>query len=292
MRSLLFVPGDSPSKLAKAMASGADALILDLEDSVAANARDTARQTTLAFLLEAVPLPARPLLFVRVNGLTTGLIDADLDAVMRSAPDGLVLPKAEGGVDVTHLSAKLAVREAENNLADGRTQVVAIATETAKGVFALGTFAGCTQRLAGLAWGAEDLSADLGAETNRQEDGRFAEPYRLARALTLMGAAAAQTMAIDTVFTNFRDLEGLKAECETARRDGFCAKMAIHPAQVAVINAAFTPTPEAIARARAIVAAFAANPGAGVIGLDGEMLDMPHLKRAMRTLAGVSNGMT
>ena len=258
---------------------------------MAANVRDDARQTTLAFLLKAVPLAKRPRLFVRVNGLTTGLTDADLDAVMRGAPDGLVLPKAEGGVDVTHLSAKLAVREAENNLADGQTQILAIATETAKGVFALGTFAGCSHRLAGLAWGAEDLSADLGADTNRQEDGRFAEPYRLARALTLMGAAAAHTMAIDTVFTNFRHLEGLRAECETARRDGFAAKMAIHPAQVAVINAAFTPTPEAMVRARAIVAAFAANPAAGVIGLEGEMLDMPHLRRAMRTLAGAPEDM-
>ena len=290
MRSMLFVPGDSPSKLAKGLAAGADALIIDLEDSVALSAKQAARDVTLGFLKEARAAASRPLLLVRVNGLTTGLIDADLDAVMQGAPDGIVLPKTEGGHDATHLGAKLAVREAENDLPDGGTRIHAIATETAKGVFALGTFAGATHRLASIAWGAEDLSADLGAETNREESGRFAAPYRLARALTLMGAAAAQVMAVDTVFTNFRDLDGLGAECEAARRDGFVAKMAIHPAQVPVINAAFTPTPQAIARAQAIVAAFAANPGAGVIGLDSEMLDMPHLRRAERTLARAPKG--
>jgi citrate lyase subunit beta / citryl-CoA lyase len=290
MRSLLFVPGDNAAKLAKALACGADALIIDLEDSVAASAKDGARATTLAFLRAHVAAPSRPLLYVRVNGLTTGMIDADLDAVMPGAPDGLLLPKAEGGQDVTRLSAKLAVREAENDLGDGITRLIAIATETARGVFALGTYGGSTQRLDGLAWGAEDLSADLGAETNRQADGRYAEPYRLARALTVMGASVAQVAAIDAVFTNFRDLDGLAAECEAARRDGFTAKMAIHPAQVPVINAAFTPSEEALARARAIVAAFAANPGAGVIGLDGEMLDMPHLRRAERTLGRVAKG--
>ncbi len=285
MRSLLFVPGDNAAKLAKALASGADALIIDLEDSVAASAKEAARATTLAFLREQAGAQPRLRFYVRVNGLTTGMIDADLDAVMHGAPDGLVLPKAEGGPDVTRLSAKLAVREAENDLGDGITRIIAIATETAKGVFALGTYGGSTHRLDGLAWGAEDLSADLGAETNRQDDGRYAEPYRLARALTVMGASTAQVAAIDAVYTNFRDMGGLATECEAARRDGFTAKMAIHPAQVPVINAAFTPSPEAIARAEAIIAAFAASPGTGVIGLDGEMLDMPHLKRAERTLA-------
>ncbi|MGL4729662.1 MAG: HpcH/HpaI aldolase/citrate lyase family protein [Bosea sp. (in: a-proteobacteria)] len=287
MRSMLFVPGDSRPKLAKAMASGADALIIDLEDSMAFSAKQAARETTLAFLNEARSQPGRPLLLVRVNGLTTGLIDADLDAVMMGGPDGIVLPKAEGGRDAAHLGAKLAVREAENNLPDGQTRIHAIATETAKGVFALGSFAGATHRLASIAWGAEDLSADLGAETNREESGRYAAPYRLARAMTLLGAAAAEVMAVDAVYTNFRDLDGLAIECEAARRDGFVAKMAIHPAQVPVINAAFTPTPEAVARAKAIVDAFAVMPGAGVIGLEGEMLDLPHLKRAERTLSRV-----
>jgi citrate lyase subunit beta/citryl-CoA lyase len=284
MRSLLFVPGDSPKKLEKGMNSGADVLLIDLEDSVALDSKDEARRITAAFLSEQGKDTDRPRLFVRVNGLTTGLIDADLDGVMRSAPDGIVLPKAVGGADVAHLGAKLAVREAEFGLADGATRILAIATETAAGVFALGTFAGASHRLMGLTWGGEDLSADLGAETNRAEDGTYTDPYRLARSLTLLGAAAAGVDAIDSVFTNFRDMAGLGAECRAARRDGFVAKMAIHPAQVPVINEAFTPSPEAIERAQAVIEAFKANPGAGVVGVNGEMLDRPHLLRAERLL--------
>jgi citrate lyase subunit beta/citryl-CoA lyase len=285
MRSLLFVPGDSPRKLEKGLSSGADVLLIDLEDSVALPAKADARRTTLSFLAASLPLAGRPRLYVRVNGLTTGLTDADLDGIMPAAPDGIVLPKAVGGQDVSHLGAKIAVREAEFGLADGGTRILAIATETARGVFALGTFAGSSHRLMGLTWGAEDLSADLGAETNRRDDGLYADPYRLARSLTLMGAAAAEVEAIDSVYTHFRDLEGLATECREARRDGFVAKMAIHPAQVPVINEAFTPSPEALARAQAVVDAFAADPGVGVVGVDGEMLDRPHLKRAQRVLA-------
>lgn len=284
MRSLLFVPGDSPKKLEKGMSSGADVLLIDLEDSVALDAKDEARRITAAFLSERGKETERPRLFVRVNGLTTGLIDADLDGVMRSAPDGVVLPKSVGGADVAHLGAKLAVREAEFGLADGATRILAIATENAASVFALGTFAGASHRLMGLTWGGEDLSADLGAEANRGEDGAYTDPYRLARSLTLLGAAAAGVDAVDSVFTNFRDMAGLEAECRTARRDGFVAKMAIHPAQVPVINEAFTPSPEAIGRAQAVIEAFKANPGAGVVGVDGEMLDRPHLLRAERLL--------
>jgi citrate lyase subunit beta/citryl-CoA lyase len=284
MRSLLFVPGDSPKKLEKGLNSGADVLLIDLEDSVALDAKEEARRVTAAFLSEQIKGADRPRLFVRVNGLTTGLIDADLDGVMRSAPDGIVLPKTVGGADVAHLGAKLAVREAEFGLADGATRILAIATENAAGVFALGTFAGASHRLMGLTWGGEDLSADLGAETNRGEDGAYTDPYRLARSLTLLGAAAAGVNAIDSVFTNFRDEAGLGAECRAARRDGFVAKMAIHPAQVPVINEAFTPSPEAIERAKAVIEAFKANPGAGVVGVDGEMLDRPHLLRAERLL--------
>ncbi len=284
MRSLLFVPGDSPKKLEKGMNSGADVLLIDLEDSVALDAKDEARRITATFLSERGKDADRPRLFVRVNGLTTGLIDMDLDGVMRSAPDGIVLPKSVGGADVAHLGAKLAVREAEFGLGDGATRILAIATENAAGVFALGTFAGASHRLMGLTWGGEDLSADLGAETNRGEDGAYTDPYRLARSLTLLGAAAAGVDAVDSVFTNFRDMAGLEAECRTARRDGFVAKMAIHPAQVPVINEAFTPSPEAIGRARAVIEAFKANPGAGVVGVDGEMLDRPHLLRAERLL--------
>ncbi len=285
MRSLLFVPGDSPRKLDKALTCGADALILDLEDSVAPGAKAAARETVAAFLDEAKGRQRRPKLFVRVNALDTGLTDLDLDTVMRAAPDGVMLPKAAGGADVSHLSVKLAVREAEYDLPGGGTAILPIATETARSLFLLGSLAGSSARLLGIAWGAEDLSADLGAETNRDAAGAYTDPYRLARSLTLFAAAAAGVDAVDTVFTDYRDPEGLAAECEAARRDGFAAKMAIHPDQVATINAAFTPTPAAIEGARAVVAAFAANPGAGVVGLGGRMVDRPHLRRAERVLA-------
>ena len=285
MRSLLFVPGDSARKLEKALGAGADVLLIDLEDSVSLTAKDEARGIAADFLRQARNEANRPRLFVRVNALSTGLTDADLDGVMSAAPEGIMLPKAVGGPDVSHLGAKLAVREAEFGLPDGSTRIIAIGTENALGVFALGTFAGASHRLAGLAWGGEDLSADIGAETNRDDSGAYTEPYRLARSLTLLGATAAEVDAIDSVFTNFRDMEGLAAECREARRDGFSAKMAIHPAQVPVINEAFTPSAEALARARAVIDAFAQNPGAGVVGVDGEMLDRPHLKRAERLIA-------
>jgi citrate lyase subunit beta/citryl-CoA lyase len=284
MRSLLFVPGDSARKLEKGLQSDADALIVDLEDSVALSGKEEARRIALGFLREAGAQAHRPRLLVRVNGLTTGLTDADLDGVMAGAPDGIMLPKAIGGPDVSHLGAKLAVREAEFGLVDGATRILAIATENARGIFALGTFAGASHRLAGLTWGGEDLSADIGAETNRDAAGVYTEPYRLARALTLLGATAAEVDPIDSVYTNFRDLEGLATECREARRDGFVAKMAIHPAQVPVINEAFTPPPEAIAWAASVIQAFAANPDAGVVGLNGEMIDRPHLKRAERLM--------
>jgi citrate lyase subunit beta/citryl-CoA lyase len=285
MRSLLFVPGDSPKKQQKGLESGADALILDLEDSVALGAKPQARSITLAFLKAAHALAKRPRLIVRVNALSTGLTDADLDVIMEGAPDAIMLPKSEGGVDAGQLAAKIAVREAESDLPDGATKIIPIATETGKGIFGLGSYAGATHRLAALTWGAEDLSADLGAETNRLEDGFYADPYRLARSLTLFAASAAQVDAIDTVFTSFRDDEGFRAECLAARRDGFTGKMAIHPAQVAAANEIFAPSPEALARADAIIALFAANPGVGVVGLDGEMLDRPHLVRAQRLRA-------
>ncbi|HEV2605332.1 MAG TPA: CoA ester lyase [Microvirga sp.] len=285
MRSLLFVPGDSARKLEKGLGSGADALIIDLEDSVALSAKEEARRITAGFLKETAGQADRPRLFVRVNGLTTGLTDADLDGVMAGGPDGIVLPKTIGGTDVSHLGAKLAVREAEFDLEDGRTRIVAIATENARGVFALGTFGGASHRLQAITWGGEDLSADIGAEANRDERGHYTDPYRLARAMTLLGAAAAEVDAVDSVYTNFRDMEGLAAECREARRNGFVAKMAIHPAQVPVINETFTPSEDALAKARAVVAAFEQNPGAGVVGIEGEMLDRPHLKRAERVLA-------
>jgi citrate lyase subunit beta/citryl-CoA lyase len=285
MRSLLFVPGDSPKKLAKGLESGADALIVDLEDSVAADRKAQARAGALGFLKDAGAAAHRPRLLVRVNGLDTGLIDADLDAVMPGRPDAILLPKAEGGASVIHLDAKLAVREAVCGLPDGATRIAAIATETAAALFAAGTYAGASARLSALTWGAEDLSADLGAETNRDEDGRFTGPFRLARSLCIAAAAAAKVQALDTVFVDFRNTEGLRRESAEARRDGFTGKLAIHPGQVAVINEVFTPSPAEIARAQAVVAAFAAAPSVGVVGIDGVMYDRPHLERAKRMLA-------
>jgi citrate lyase subunit beta/citryl-CoA lyase len=284
MRSLLFVPGDDVKKLAKALASGADALIVDLEDSLAEARKPAARAIAAAFVAEARRLASRPRLYVRINPFASGLTAGDLDAVIPAAPDGVVLPKCLGGGDVQRLGANLAVREAEHSLVDGSTGVIAIATESARALFGFASYRGASSRLEGLAWGGEDLSADLGAETNRLPDGAYAAPYALARTLTLVGAVAAATRPIDAVFTNFRDLDGLRAEALAARRDGFVAKMAIHPAQVPVINETFSVPPEAIARARAVVAAFEASPGAGVVALDGEMLDLPHLKRAKRLL--------
>lgn len=287
MRSLLFVPADSPRKFEKALACGADALIIDLEDSVAAAGKAAARTLAREALARAATLPGAPKIFVRINALDTGLADADLDAVMPAAPFGIVLPKATGGADVQHLSAKLAVREAENGLTDGAALILPIATETGASMFGLGTYAGASRRLAALTWGAEDLSADLGTETNRDPAGGYTPPFALARSLLLYGAASAEVDAIDTVFTAFRDSAGFEAECRAARRDGFAGKLAIHPDQVAVINAVFTPDPAAVERARAVVAAFAAAPDAGVLSLNGEMIDRPHLRRAQRLLARV-----
>jgi citrate lyase subunit beta / citryl-CoA lyase len=290
MRSLLFVPADGGKKLDKAMASGADAVIVDLEDSIAPERKAAARGLAAAFLAEAVAQASRPRLIVRINGLQTGLADADLDAVVPTQPDAIMLPKAEGGAAVVHADAKLLAREAIAGLADGHIKIVALATETAQSLFLAGTYRGASARLSGLTWGAEDLSAELGAEANRDADGRFFDPYRLARVLCLAGAAAAEVAAIDTVYVDFRNDGGLRRECEAARRDGFIAKLAIHPAQVAVINDVFTPKPDAIARAQAIVDAFAAAPGAGTVGIGGVMYDRPHLARARQVLARAGGG--
>jgi citrate lyase subunit beta/citryl-CoA lyase len=291
MRSLLFVPGDSEKKLDKAQTSGADALIVDLEDSIAPEGKVEARAITTQFLKQFGQAADRPRLFVRVNAIATGFVDADLDAVVAGAPDAIMLPKAEGGASIVHLDAKLAAREAVHGLADGQIRILALTTETAKALFLAGTYAGASARLVGLTWGAEDLSAELGAETNRDADGRFLDPYRLARSLCLAAAAAAEVQAIDTVYVDFRNPAGLRREAEEARRDGFTAKLAIHPAQVDIINAVFTPAADAIAKAKAVVAAFAAEPGAGVVGIDGVMYDRPHLARARQLLerAGGAN---
>jgi len=285
MRSLLFVPADSPKKLDKAMASGADAVIVDLEDSIALDGKARARGSAAEFLKQAMAATPRPYILVRVNGLQTGLIDADLDAIAPSQPDAIMLPKAEGGASVIHADAKLAVREAINNFPDGHIKILPLATETAAALFLTGTFAGCSHRLTALTWGAEDLSAELGAQANRDAQGRFFDPYRLARALCLAGAAAARVPAIDTVYVDFRNSDGFRRECEDACRDGFTGKLAIHPAQVPIINDVFTPSPEALKHAQAVVDAFAATPGAGVVGIGGVMYDRPHLARAEQLLA-------
>ncbi len=247
MRSLLFVPADSPKKLDKAMTSGADALIIDLEDSIAGDRKQAARAGAAAFLKDAVAVKPRPRLFVRVNGLASGLTDTDLDAVMPARPDGIVLPKAEGGASLIHLDAKLTAREAIHGLPAGGIGVVAFAIETAQALFLAGTYADASPRLAGLTWGSEDLAAELGADASRDGDGHFFHPHLLARSLCLAAAAAAQVQAIDTVWADYRDADGLRREAEEAARIGFTAKLAIHPAQVAIINEVFAP--ETVARA-------------------------------------------
>ena len=285
MRSLLFVPGIDARKLNKAMASGADALILDLEDSVAHDDKAAARQTCLDFLQDARNKADRPTLYVRINALDSGLSEGDLDVVMTGGPDGIVLPKSSGGADISLLDARLAVREALHDLPDGRTRILAIATETAGSLFGLGTYAGASYRLTGLAWGAEDLATDLGAGANKSDGGAWASPFLLARNLCLFGAIAAGVQPVDTVYTDFRDLDGLHAEAEEACRHGFTGKLAIHPAQVPVINQVFTPSEDALAEARRIVEAFKAAGNPGVVSLDGKMVDRPHLTAAERLLA-------
>jgi citrate lyase subunit beta/citryl-CoA lyase len=285
-RSWLFVPGDAERKLAKALAGEADALILDLEDSVAEANLPAARALVAAVLRDH----AGPRLWVRVNALGSPHALADLAAVVPAAPAGIVLPKAAGAADVVRLGHYLDALEAAAGLAIGRTRIAAIATETPGSLFALGGYAPAPARLAALMWGAEDLAAALGAAGNREEDGAYAAPFVLARTLCLAGAAAAEVDAVDTVFTDFRDTEGLAREARAARRAGFAGKLAIHPDQVGPINAAFTPDAAEIAHAERIVAAFAAHPGLGTVGLDGRMVDRPHLKQAQRVLAMAGRG--
>lgn len=284
MRSLLFVPGDSEKKLEKGFASDADLVIVDLEDSVAPQNKAAARDIASTFIV-ARRAAARSAIYVRVNDLATGLTDDDLAKLVPAKPDGIMLPKSNGGADVQHLSTKLRVHEAENGLPDGAIRIIPLITETAAGMFATGSYGSVGNRLAGLTWGAEDLSAAIGARATRDERDRYTDVFRLARSLTLLAAAAAETAAIDTVFVNFRDGDGLRAECLEAERDGFTGKMAIHPDQVPVINEAFTPSAEAVEHARAVVAAFESAGNAGVVAIGGQMYDIPHLKRAQRLLA-------
>jgi citrate lyase subunit beta/citryl-CoA lyase len=289
MRSLLFVPADSERKLGRAQQSGADAVILDLEDSVVPANRPAARSLARAFLASSGSAGFRR--YVRVNPLASGLVLDDLVSIVPERPDGVLLPKCLPE-DVRTLDHYLAALEAASGLSRGSIRVIAIATETPAAMLALanhayGAYAGVSARLEGITWGAEDLAAALGGQ-NRRADGIYDDVYRLARSLCLLAAAAAEAAPIDTIYTDFRDEKGLAAECAAARRSGFTAKMAIHPAQIAVINAAFSATEEELVWARKIVGAFAANPGAGTLALDGKMVDRPHLTLARRLLGVAS----
>jgi citrate lyase subunit beta/citryl-CoA lyase len=283
MRSWLFVPGDSEKKAAKAAQCDADVLIFDLEDSVAAARKDTAREMVAALICRREPRDWS--LWVRVNPFDGSLTAADLDAVVRPGLDGVLLPKPEGGPDVARLAAEIERREAAAGITPGSVRIAVVATETPTALFTLGSYAPAHSRLAALTWGAEDLAAAIGATSNRDDAGDFTAPYRLVRNLALFAAAAAGVAPIDTLHANFRDLEGLEADCRSSRRDGFVGRLAIHPAQVEVINRCYSPSDQEIAWARRIVDAFAANPDAGTLGLDGKMIDRPHLITARKTLA-------
>jgi citrate lyase subunit beta / citryl-CoA lyase len=283
VRSWLFVPGDSAAKQQKAAASAADALILDLEDSVAPERLREARERVRDFLASRRPRSAQQL-WVRVNALASGKLADDLAATMPGAPDGYVLPKVSCAREALEVADLLPSLEREHGCAPGATKLVVIATETAHSLLALSDYATTANaRLAGLTWGAEDLSAALGA-TAYAADGSLTFTFELARSLCLIAAGAAGVPAVDGVCVDFRNTDALNREAARACRDGFLGKLAIHPAQVAPINAAFSPQPHEVARARAVVAAFAAAPEAGVLSLDGQMLDRPHLLRAQRIL--------
>lgn len=282
MRSLLFTPANSPRKVERALASGADAVILDLEDSIAPGAKDDARRGARDALSAA--RGGAPRLIVRVNAVAGPHVEPDLDAVMEFAPAAIMLPKSRGAEDVQRLSVKIGVREAALGLPDGATGVMPIATESPDALFRLGGYQGASARLAALAWSAEDLTAAMGATTNRLPGGGWTPPLALARNLALFAAKAAGVPAIDAVFVDFRDAQSLRRECAEARRDGFSAKLAIHPDQVGFINEMFSPSDAETMRARRIVEAFAATPDAGVLSLDGAMIDAAHLAWAKRVL--------
>ena len=283
MRSLLFVPGDSERKMAKSEEVSADVVIFDLEDAVASDNKAAARARVREFLGQRQGA-RRQALWVRINPIDHAEAGADLAAVMPVRPDGIVLPKSRSPDDVEALGTRIGHYEAEHDFEIGSTRILPVATETPQAVFRLGDYARCGKRLAGLTWGAEDLAAAVGATGNREESGDWTEPYRMVRSLCLFGAHAAGVQAIDTIFADFRDAAGLQRSCAAARRDGFSGKLAIHPDQVDVINHSFTPSAEEVERARRIVELFEANPGAGTLALDGQMLDLPHLRQARRIL--------
>ena len=280
-RSWLFAPGDSEKKMTKAMEGEADIVLLDLEDAVAADRKADARPMVHDFI-NAHP-EQRHRLWVRINPFDGSHTLADLAAIMPARPGGIMLPKVYGRADVEKLDHCLSALEVANSIEEGSTPVIVLITETAEAMFHTGDYKGAP-RVVALTWGAEDLADSIGASSNRNPDGSYAFTYELARSLTVLGAAAAGVTAIETISADFRDLDALRARAEQVRRDGFRGMMAIHPAQVPVINQAFTPTEEEVAEAQDIVALFAAHPGVGTIGWKGGMLDRPHLARARRLL--------
>lgn len=283
MRSLLFVPAHDARKLVKGLDSGADALIIDLEDAVPEAEKPRARGMCEDFVLQHRNSMR---LFVRVNALTTDQILADLQAIVRAQPYGIMLPKCASGRDVAILASRISELEKRHGIAIGTLRILPIVTETAASLFGMQSYATeAGARLCGMFWGGEDLASDIGAESNRNASSHYTTPYQMARALTLIGATAAQVPAIDAVYTNFRDTEGLKAEATEAKRDGFWGKVAIHPDQIGPIHEVFKVSEVDIAKAHRVIAAFAASPGAGAIAIDGKMLDLPHLRSAQRALA-------
>lgn len=277
-RSFLFVPADSERKLRKAGDAGADAIILDLEDSVAVAALPDAR------VLAREYLRGKSNVWVRINSIDGREAAADLDAVMPSAPAGIVLPKPESAAAAVKLAERITVLESEHGIEAGSTGIIPLCTECPAALFTLNSYIGATERLAGLSWGAEDLSAAIGSSRNRDEAGNWLPIYEMARSLCLLAAAAAEVPAIDTVFTDFKNMDGLRQYAANARRDGFSGMLAIHPAQIEVINTAFIPTNKEVENAARIVALFAENPGAGIVAMDGKMIDRPHLTQARRLL--------
>ena len=277
-RSFLFVPADNEHKLQKAGGVGADALILDLEDSVAADAKADARELAREYL------KGKSDVWVRINPLDTDDAEADLASVMPSAPTGIVLPKPRSAAAAVELDGILSDLEASHGIDAGSTRILPLCTEHPEALFTLNSYIGATPRLAGLSWGAEDLSNVVGATTNRDENGNWLPTYEMARSFCLLAAAASEVAAFDTVFTDFKNSEGLRRYVSNARRDGFSGMLAIHPAQVETINAAFVPTAEEVEHAVRIVELFEENPGAGTIGMDGRMIDKPHLVQALRLL--------
>ncbi|MES2282245.1 MAG: CoA ester lyase [Pseudomonadota bacterium] len=285
LRSMLFIPADSERKLARGDASGADALILDLEDAVAPSRTHIARGMALEYLRNRSRDGGRgrQQLWVRINPLSTPAALLDL-MVVAGAPDGIVLPKVDSADDIVQLSYYLDALEVREGITQGSIRIMPVATETAKSLFTLGSYAGCSARLSALTWGAEDIAAALGASTNRRPDGEYDSVYEMARTLCLSGAVAAGVQPIDTIWADFSDEAGLVRDSAAARRRGFTGKIAIHPNQVAAINAAFSPSAEELAWSKKVVDLFEANPGMGTVGLEGKMLDMPHLKQARRVL--------